>query len=695
MFDEIPNTIDLPDLARERDEPQPAPSPEVGKRVRRRELLNRLNFINFSEGTIFASFRHLERGDRITFQAFPRPCLDDVLDCRWLPPGISMSRLRPYVCDSFLLSDGHSHVTVKAEVTRLDADGITFKIPESGYEKSSRMVERHACEKIDARLIQGGLSFTGRLLDFNALSFRVELEAPSSGSLGWINPASPVTALFSRGEEVLYSGECLISRMDRGRAKRELVLVPNFNNIRRYKPRVYRSQRQVLSPRPAVQFQHPFTGKRVFLQVKDISGTGICVEEFFERSFLLPGMVLAELSVEIANHFVLKCRAQVLYRNVISGENGDNTVRCGIVLLDMDIQDQAKLSAFLHQAVNERLRICGSVDMEELWRFFFETGFIYPSKYLSIEARKEEFKRTYEKLYLDSPSIARHFLFQDKGQIFGHMSMLRYYSNSWIIHHHAASRDGYGMAGVGVLDQVGRYGNEFYHHPSSHMDFLICYYRKENRFPNRVFGNVVRDIADPKGSSVDGFAYLRLPAESEDEGLPFQLFPARAEDYTELRRYYEGVSGGLALDALDLTAEGDKDGALDQEYSRQGFKRERHVFCLRQEGRLAAVMTLTLSDLGLNLSNLTNCVHVMVLDGERLRPATLFSGLRNLLRNYGAEDIPILAYPADFLDGHAVPYEKKYLLWVLDMDRADAYFSSLRNTFRRNCRDGNDGHHDD
>jgi hypothetical protein len=106
-------------------------------------------------------------------------------------------------------------------------------------------------------------------------------------------------------------------------------------------------------------------------------------------------------------------------------------------------------------------------------------------------------------------------------------------------------------------------------------------------------------------------------------------------------------------------------------------------------------MTLTLSDLGLNLSNLTNCVHVMVLDGERLRPATLFSGLRNLLRNYGAEDIPILAYPADFLDGHAVPYEKKYLLWVLDMDRADAYFSSLRNTFRRNCRDGNDGHHDD
>ncbi len=475
--------------------------------------------------------------------------------------------------------------------------------------------------------------------------------------------------------------------MENGRAGRKLVLAPNFNNIRRYRPKEFRNDRRILSPVPAVRFQHPFTGKPVHLQVKDMSGTGLCVEEFFERSILLPGMQIPELSIEIANHFVLKCRAQVLHRNVVRGDRDENTVRIGIVLLDMAMEDQAKLSSFLHQAVNDMLRVGGTIDMEELWRFFFETGFIYPSKYLSMEARKEEFKRTNEKLYQDSPSIARHFLIQDKGQIFGHMSMCRFYTNSWIIHHHAASRDGYGTAGIEVLNQAGRYCNEFHSHPSTHMDYLMCYFRKENRFPFRVFGNIARDIEDPKGSSLDTFAYLRLPSETENDAPPFQLFPARDEDFAELRRYYEGVSGGLMLDALDLDKGDESDGEITAEYTRQGFRRERHVFCLRQGGRLAAVMSITLSNLGLNLSDLTNCVHVIVLDGEWLHPKTLFSGLRTLLSHYGAEDVPILAYPVDYLDGHAIPYEKKYILWVVNLDHSDAYFRSIEKTFRRVSRD--------
>jgi hypothetical protein len=664
---------------------------ENEKRVKRRDILNLLNFTNFSEGTIFADFRHLEHGDRLSFQAFPQPCSDDVLDCRWIPPGISMSRLRPYVCDGFLLCDGSKRVIVKAEVTRLDAEGITFKVPESGYEKICRKIERYPCDGVEARLVQASLSFEGKLVDFNALSFRVELEAGPHASLRWVNRDAPVDVLFSRGGELLYSGECLIRRMDGGLAKRDLVLAPNFTGIRRYRPKKFRNERHSLSPAPAVHFQHPLTGKRVYLQVKDLSGTGLCVEEFFDHSVLLPGLLIPELFVEVANQFVLKCRAQVLYRNVERGEE-ENAVRCGIVFLDMDMPTQVKLSSYLHQSVDDRLRICGNVEIEELWRFFFETGFIYPSKYLSIEARKKEFKLTYEKLYLNSPTVARHFIYQDKGQIFGHMSMLRYYSNSWLIHHHAASRDGYGMAGVKVLDQAGRYCNDFHSHPSTHMDYLMCYFRKENRFPARVFGNIARDIADLKGSSLDAFAYMRLQPDVEDEGAPFQLFPAGDEDYAELRRYYEGVSGGLALDALDLKAEEGSDAELAAEYARQGFRRERHVFCLKQDGRLGAVMTLTLSDLGLNLSDLTNCVHVFVLDGERLQPQTLFSGLRALLRHYDAEGVPVLAYPADYMDGHAVPYEKKYILWVVSLEQSDGYFSSLRNTFRRTGRDTDDGH---
>ncbi len=657
--------------------------PPEGKRVKRSDLLNLFNLVNFLEGTVFVRFRHRGQGNMLFLQAHPLPCSGETLVCRWIAPGLSLKRLDSYDCDSLVLIDGHNRVSVAAEVLSIDSDGVSFRIPVSGYENSIRAMDRHSCEGITARIIQAGMSFEGSLEDFNAVSFRLEIEEPSSASFRWINAEQPVMALFSRGATLLYSGECLVTRVDKGYSRHLFVLAPNFTGIRRYKAREYRCKRQVLLPAPVVRFRHSLTDKQVYLQVENISGTGICVEEFLERSFLIPGMIIQELSLEIANSFILKCRAQVLYRNVTRKDDERYVVRCGIVFLDLQPDDQVRLAAIIHQSADSRLRVCSSVEMDELWRFFFESGFIYPSKYLSLQARKEEFKRTYNKLYLESSSIARHFFFQDKGQIFGHMSMLRFYPNSWIIHHHAASRSGYGLAGVGVLDEMGRFTNDVHLHPGAHMDYLMCYYRRENRFPNRVFGNVAHDVADKKGSSLDAFAYLHLPEKPEDESEPFQLFPARDEDLQELARRYESMSGGLMLDALDLCAISGSDTGISEEYARQGFRRERHVFCLKHGGKLLAVLLLTISDLGLNLSNLTNCIHALIMEPDQLDPKTLFSSLHALRAHYGQDEPPVLVFPENYLEQHSIPFEKKYILWVLDTSYSDAYFDSVRNTFKR------------
>lgn len=656
-----------------------APDDE-GKRVRRRDLLNLLNFINFREGTIHAVFRQRESGSRMSCQAFPLPCSDQALACRWVPPG--PLRLADYDFESLVLSDGRSRVVVNAGVVGIDSEGIELAIPESGYEKSLRAMDRHSCPGIDARVVQAGMALEGRLLDFNADSFRVSVPRSASGSLRWFNPEGAVTAMFSKDGELLYSGECVVKRAGNGEGGRELVLAPNFSSLRRYAPRRFRGQRLSLLPAPVARFEHPFSGRQVCLQAENVSGAGLCVEEFFEHSVLLPGMIIPRLAFEIANSPIFECRAQVLYRNVASGDGGRCIVRCGIVFLDMSPADQVRLSAYIHQSLDGRLKVCGKVDMEELWRFFFESGFIYPSKYKSIESRREEFKRTYEKLYLESPSIARHFLFQDKGQIFGHMSMIRCYPDSWIIHHHAASRSGYGLAGVKVLEEVGRFGNDFYHHRSAHIGYLMCYYRKENRFPSRVFGGVVRDIGDRRGASTDVLAYLQSPPAAGEGSPSFELYAAGPAELAEARRIYASKSGGLMLDALGLSEDADDeaDRELTAEFARQGFRRERAAYCLKQGGRLGALIVLTLTDTGLNLSNLTNCAHVVVLD-DALDPSSLFAGLEAALRRHAAPDVPALFFPASYLDDRGIAYEKRYLLWVLDMDRADAYFASIGNTF--------------
>jgi hypothetical protein len=654
-----------------------------GKAVRRKDLLNLLNYVNFQEGTIFADFRHLKYDNHRSVQAYPRPCTDDILECRWTEPGESTNGLKDYAFDSFLLSDGHDLFRVKAEVTHMDESGITFRIPDMGHERSLRKVRRHACSGVFARVYQNGIALEGSLEDFNAVSCRVALGPGAEESIRWISPEVPVQLHLEADGRLLFTGSCAVLRSSARGGSRQLVLTPSFTNIRRYLPRDYRSQRHTLAPTPNVGFTHPLTGKRLDLQALDISSSGFATEEFFHSATLLPGLIIPEVELEIGNHFIMRCRAQVLYRNVVRTSGGDDVARCGVLFLDMSVEDQTALSALLHQNANSRSRVCNRVDMEELWRFFFESGFIYPSKYLSIRDYKDQFKETYEKLYLRSPAIARHFIFQERGIIFGHMSMIRSDANTWLIHHHAASRSGHGMAGVAVLDQVSQYINEFHLHRSTRMDYVMCYYRQENRFPSRVFGGVARDVANPKASSVDEFAYALLDELPPAKAEALTVLPAGPEDLSELERCYERRSGGLALRALNLTADILEEDDLDAEYARCGFKRRRHVFALKSGDSLLAVAAVTLTDLGLNLSNLTNCMHFFVVDEDRLSGDALVSAARGLAGHFKAREVPVLVYPASYADTQRLPYEKKYILWVFNMDSLDGYFKSIGNTFKR------------
>jgi len=663
--------------------PDSQPHSAAPAKVLSKDLLNLLNFVNFREGALFVQFRDPNRGESLSFQAFPLPVADETLQCRWASRDVPVARLAGCVLEEILVSDGHTLVTLAATVVRLDHDGLVLQLPEFGYEKSSRQVRRHQALGVDVEVFQHGLRFSGTLTDFNAVSFQLRLQLPQGATFHGFHIHEPVTVTLAKGGVLLYSGEGRINRLVVQGTVGTLVVLPSVQNMRRFAPKSFRSVRQVLNPAPQVTFFHPLSGARVSLQAADLSGVGFGMEEFFENSLLLPGLILPELTVEWGGQVLLRGAGQILYRNVYVQGASKSVVRCGAVFLDLGLDDQARLAAVLHQALDSHIRVCGPVDMDELWRFFFESGFLYPSKYAAIEAHKEEFKRVYEKLYLKSPSVSRHFLFEDKGTLFAHMSMVRAYPRSWLIHHHAASRSGYGLAGVAVLDQMNHYINEFHLHRATQMDYVLCYYRKENKFPHRVFGGAYQDVADPKGISLDTFAYLHLGAEEADTFVPFQILPSSEEDLTELGRVYERASGGLMLDAMGLRLPEESHRELADHFRQLGFKHRFEVFSLKQHGVLQAVVTFQVSDLGLNLSNLTNCIHVLVTDPEGLSPQALFSGLLNLTRHYAVEDLPVLVYPHTYLEDRKVPYEKNYLLWVLSMTHADHCFHSFTNRFKR------------
>lgn len=653
------------------------------KQINKSHLINILNYINFQAGTILVNFKHLKYNKIISLQARPQLCLENRLDCLWTEPTVEQ-QLSSYQFLNFLLTDGLELILVKAGLKGISQQGISFDLPHTYYVLSRRKARRHLCKDIQVDFIQNGITYSGLLQNFSAVSFCVEIVAVPPQSFCWVNTECTVYIIFKNRRDVLYSGECKIIRHTCGQKVRTFVLEPVGTQMRRFESKEFRCRRQRLAPSPDIVFTHPLTQKMIRLAVEDLSGSGLSVEEYLADSVLLPGLIIPKLYIEFARDFKIKCKAQILSRNAYKVEDGTTYVRCGITFLDMDIEEQVRLSGPLHQGINKKSYICNRVDTDALWKFFFETGFIYPKKYASLHPDKEKFKEIYERLYVQHPHIARHFVYQDKGTVHAHLSIIRCYENTWLIHHHAASKSRYRTAGLVVLTQVQHYINAFHRLYSTHMNFVICYFRSDNKFPNRVFGNCAREINMPKACSIDPFVYFYFPKSCPQLDLsePMVLTKTQPDDLLELESFYEYESGGLMLHALDLEPAMIDSNMLSKEYQQIGLKRERHLFSLKKGKSLQAVIIVNISDIGLNMSNLTNCIQIIILDAN-LPIDTIYMSLSMLTKYYEQRDIPILLYPVNYAQNQSIPYDKVYNLWILNTQYTDHYFKYMDKLFVR------------
>ena len=657
-----------------------------GKEIRKKHLINKLNYINFQDGTILVNFKHIKYNHTLSHRAKPQPCLGEELKCLWIETDRISQQLSSYKFQEVVIPNGKKIILVTSDEINIDDTGIRLVLPDTCWETSPRKMKRHSCIGVKVQLIQNSASFCGVLVDFSTASFRVEITTNPPQTFQWIDPELLVNLIFSDDNGILYSGECRILKQSGGHNIRSYVLEPIKYQVQRFKPKEFRSVRQKLVPSPSIILKHPFTEKMANLKVIDLSGSGFSVEEDRCNAVLLPGMIIPELELNFASNFSIKCKAQAVYRQIMGEEKNSDWVKCGMAILDMSIEDHGRLSALLHHAKDDRFYFCNRIDMDALWNFFFDSGFIYPKKYVFLEANKEKIKAVYKKLYTQNQKIARHFIYQDKDRILGHLAMIRFYGNTWLIHHHAADRSVSLKAGIAVLDQIGRFINDSHNFYSIRMNYAFCYFRPENKFPNRVFGGVFKNIKDPKGCSLDTFAYFHCRKTSNDEsGLdkPWDLMEAQPEDLVELRNFYEFSSGGIMLDAMELN-EGDAIDELSMEYQQLGLRRERHVFSLKRIGKLKAIAIVNISDVGLNLADLTSNIKIIVVDSSELTKDILFLALSQLSKKFEQDEIPVLVYPVSYVEKNSIPYEKLYNLWTLNMQYTDHYFKYLDELIKGN-----------
>jgi hypothetical protein len=575
---------------------------------------------------------------------------------------------------------------VAAELQRIDEKGLSLRLPEAGYDQNLRCCKRFGCyEAIRAQIVQSGLVLHGWLADFNGYALAVKLSGISPEVLTALNSDSLVNVLLREGEEVLLAETCRVIRLARGHGEGFLVLAPQADRINRFKSKEIRSVRQHLQPQPGIEFDHPFFPRRVYLRAVDISGAGLAVEEEPAHSLLMPGLVLPRASITFSQNFKIDCRIQVLSSRP---DKEKQTLVCGLVFLDMEVAGQIQLATILSQAQNEHSYLGAHVDLDDLWDFFFETGFIYPEKYSSIQEQREKFKKLYSRLYNESPKISRHIIYRDRGVILGHVSMFRYYYQTWLLHHHAAIKSNQHKAGLVVMDHILRHINEVHQLSSNRMRYIACYYRQSNRFAARVFGGSVLALNNPRNCSKDEFAYFHHHGGGGDLPSGWRLEESGIDDLVTLEYFYREISGGLLLEGLDLSPGGaEREAEINGEYQRLGLIRLRHFFSLRRpDGGLAALLVVNISDVGLNLSDLTNGVQVMVIDDRDFSLQLLNSALRRLAGYFESPEFSVLLFPLACAEAKKIPYDKVYQLGVLDLNHISEYLKFMESLMGTSLR---------
>lgn len=653
------------------------------KQYNLKQLINKLNHINFQDLPITIVFKHQKYPRRLTLSAFPLPCSDNNLTCKWAKRINIEDINESYQFHCLHIPKEQQLLKVFPEVKIIGEKEVTFLLPETCQEVSERKIHRYHCNKISIFMLQNGALFHGQLIDYGSFQFRVLIQKSKEQNYRWIDAESPVTIIFTKGRQTLYSGECRIIKHDSGTPNRQLNVEPINRQIRRFKPRQFRSSRQKLNPSLDAVFRHPLFNKTFNLKVINVSGSGFALEEEDRFAVLLPGMIIPNLRLCFSDGSFVSCVAQVVYTKNHRETDSGFILRSGVAILDMPVEDHFKLLALLHQANDDNAYLNNKVNMDDLWDFFFETGFIYPQKYQSIKNNKDRIKATYEKLYNLSPSIASHFIYQENGRIKAHMAMIRFYETSWLIHHHAAIRSADNRGGLLVLNQVSRFINDSYRLNSMKMDYVFCYYRPHNKFPNHVFGGTARNINNPQICSEDIFTYFHFQPPIKNQKIElntnWQLLPTTRDDLIDLETFYDNYSGGLMLRGLQLAPDHKNIADLASAYHKIGLKRERRLFSLMHRGKICAIIVVNTTDLGLNMSDLTNCVKFIAMNEQPLTHDIVKTTIALVSKYIGKGKISVLFYPEKTAINLGLDHEKSYSLWIYDTHKSiDHYFHFLK-----------------
>jgi c-di-GMP-binding flagellar brake protein YcgR len=435
-----------------------------------------------------------------------------------------------------------------------------------------------------------------------------------------------------------------------------------------------RSVRIKPSPHSVVHlnFRLPFDGRTLQKEVVNITSSGLAFVANESTELLPVGTMLSDASVVFASggSQQVSCIVRSLSRRGSSGES-----LCGVEFCGLTAAERIRLVDAVANSDMPELREADPTSFDEIWKFFLDTGFLYPEKLSSIDLATVD--QTMRRLLGAPPDMYKATLFGQPNRIDAHVCGLKVYSGTWILQHLAARPGGKQLMtrGRALSLAIIRHMEQL---PDN--EWIKIWYRPANRWPSRVYGSFARRIADPALSMLKVHNYMVGKIGGETDPPTLTVDAANEQDLAELEAYIVARGELLLLRSDDYSRSQILLPEISARFREIGLQRCREVLVARRNGRSVGFALLEISSRGLNLSELTNTFRLVCDPRESDVQQALIWHARERYRALGYTRCVGLADDEHLGAFQTMGFEavKRYACWTWHRSLHEAFCEHLR-----------------
>jgi len=443
-------------------------------------------------------------------------------------------------------------------------------------------------------------------------------------------------------------------------------------------------------------FLHPILGRRFVFPVRDISTRGLCFEGDFLQFVLWKGFSLRGGELFIGEERLPVGTVEIRSTTSVVNEDGQAERRCGVEFVDLPVRTERSISLHILRENNPQIRTLTSEKIENLWRLFYASGFIYPSKEAYIDKIRTDINETWKKLLSEETSFYKNMMFGEGEEEMGTASAVQIYENTWMFQHLAATGPPTKLVPKHVMLGLAQFLME-----NQEIQYLVTYFRPENTFPRKIYSGFLEAYPLEEHLLFSRYRFLSLdldgpspgarpPAGAPDaDGAEIAVDPATEEEREVMENYLQKTLHPLQVRSRSLYRDEFHLPETSSRFFGRGLLRERHCLVARRGGRMAAFALLENASPGINLSGLMNSFSLWSLPAggppESAVRRALIRAVVERYRSWGARTAICLTEEQDLADylSEGFRQTKEYVCFTSSRRTIKSYYDYVQERFGR------------